>query len=243
MPKQIRYSQVTEENFRSWNEDMIDKYDPEIYHTKSNFLIKIIINMMIGSMLQMLNLKPYDRILEVGCGAGNILERILPAGKLFGVDISSKLLRKAQNRCADRAELLASNAEKLPFKAKSFDKVICTEVIEHLLLPEKCLSEIKRIARDDATIVITTTNEDFLNRVKSIVWKLGIQKFLFREGSYQPEERMDDEWHLHAFNPKNFKQMLGKYFKVQKVTYIPSLFFPIHIIVKCGSPYKTAQVV
>ena len=162
--------------------------------------------MMIGNMLGMLNLKPYDSILEVGCGAGNILERILPAGKLFGIDISSKLLRKAQNRCAGQAELLAANAEKLPFRAESFDKIICTEVIEHLLSPVQCLSEIKRIAKDDATIVITTTNEDFLNRVKSIVWKLGIQKFLFRKGSYKPEKRMDDEWHLHAFNPKKFKQ-------------------------------------
>jgi len=225
---------VTAENFRSWNDEMIDKYDPDLYHTNSHFFIQIIIHMMIKRMRQMLTLDRSDRVLEVGCGAGNILERMVPGGHLFGIDLSSKLLDKARKRCGGQAGLLAAKAEELPFKAGSFNKVLCTEVIEHLLLPEECLAEIERVATEDATIVITTTNEVFLNRLKSLFWKFGLQKIIFRGDGYKPEKRMDDEWHLQAFDTESFKRLLRKYFHLNQISFIPSIFFPIQIVVKCS---------
>lgn len=212
---------------------MIAKYDPEIYHTKSNLIVKIIITMMIRVMVKMLHLKDRDQMLELGCGAGNILEKIPSVKNLIGMDISLKLLNRANIRCGDKIKLIAGDVEILPFQNNSFDKILCTEVIEHLLFPEKCLSEMVRVAKDKAIIVITTTDEDFLNKVKSLAWKIGIQKLLFRGNGYKPEKRMDDEWHLHAFNPQKFSRLLNKYFNIVKVTYVPSYFLPIQIIVKC----------
>lgn len=227
--------EVNEVNFRAWNDDMIDKYDPDIYHTRSNIIIKIIIRMMKRCMQEMIDLKSCDRIIEVGCGAGNVLETFLHGGNVVGIDISLKLLKKAQTRCGRIADLSAAKAEALPFKSDSFDKVVCTEVIEHLLTPEKCLQEIERITKNNATIVITTTNETFLNLIKTIVWKFGIHKLLFRgEDTYKPKKRMDDEWHLHAFDPKSFKKMLEKYFTVHKMVYIPSRLFPVQMIASCS---------
>ena len=234
MQRQIKQYKVTEKNFKAWNDDMIDKYDPDIYHTKSNIIIRTIIRLMQRSMHEMLNPKSCDRTLEVGCGAGNTLEKFLSGKKTVGIDLSLKLLRKAQKRCGTLTELCAAKAEALPFKAKSFDKVVCTEVIEHLLFPEKCLLEIGRIAKDDAAIVITTTNEIFLNKIKNIVWTFGIDKILFRGDTYKPQKRMDDEWHLQAFDPISFKLMIEQYFNIKKIDYVPSQFFPVHIIVCCG---------
>jgi len=226
---------VSKNNFRSWNENMIDKYDPDVYHTQSNVLIKIIIKMLCKSMLNCLKIQDRDKVVEVGCGAGNVLERLSIAGYLVGADISLKLLQKSKKRCSDNTNLVATDAEELPFKSKSFNKILCTEVIEHLMEPEKCLVEIKRIATKDAVIVITTTNEPFVNKIKSIIWGLKFNKILFRKNDYKPQERMDDEWHLHAFDPDSFKQILEKYFGVEKISFVPSKLFPIQMVAKCVS--------
>lgn len=212
---------------------MIDKFDPEIYHTKSNLIVKIIIAMMVRVMFKMLDLKHKDLMIELGCGAGNILGKIPSVKNLIGMDISQKLLKRASIRGGNKIKLIAGDAEVLPFQNNSFDKILCTEVIEHLLFPGKCLSEIQRIAKDKAIIVITTTNEDFLNKVKSLAWKIGMQKLLFRGNGYKPKKRMDDEWHLHAFNPQKFSRLLNKYFNIVKVSFVPSYILPVQIIVKC----------
>lgn len=225
---------MDENAFRAWNEMMIEKYDPDLYHTRSNFIIRIIIKLLVKTIMKQLSLKSSDRIIEVGCGAGNVLQKLdLSGGKLFGIDISSKLLKKAFNRCSGKVGLIAGNAENLPLQPEKFDKVVCTEVIEHLVSPEKCLSEIVRISKDDAVIVITTTNEMFVNRIKAMIWGLGLEKLMFRGGAYHPDRKMDDEWHLHAFDLKLFNRLLKKYLKVDKIIYVPSLFFPIHMVARC----------
>jgi len=226
---------MDKENFRAWNDDMIEKYDPDLYHTQSNIIIRVIIKLLVNLILKYLKLKSHDRVIEVGCGAGNVLEKLNPAGAtVFGLDLSLKLLGKTGKRCSGTVTLIAGNAEKLPLQAKSFDKVLCTEVIEHLMSPENCLKEITRISKDDALIVITTTNELFVNRVKAIIWELGIHKILFRENGYQPDKKMDDEWHLHAFDRALFNRLLQKHLLVKKIVYVPSVFFPIHMVALCG---------
>ena len=228
------FTVVTRENFWAWNEEMIEKYDPDFYHTRSSFFIKMIIKLMIIQILKFMNVKPGNRVLEVGCGAGNVLEKLKrPGALLFGVDLSEKLLKKAGVRCAGDAVLTAGDAVCIPMQSKSFDRVICTEVIEHLLFPEHCLMEIVRVAKDDSIVVVTTTNELFVNRVKALIWKFGFEKLFAKEGGYQPDKKMDDEWHLHAFDPDGFKKMLNKYLRVEKFMYVPSRFFPIQMIARC----------
>ena len=229
------FSKVNRENFRAWNEEMIDRYDPDMYHTRSNFLITIIIRLLVNQIVKFIDIKSGSRVLEVGCGAGNVLERLYSAGAVFfGLDLSERLLQKARVRCEDTVALTAGNAEQIPFKADSFDRIICTEVIEHLLDPEACLKEIVRIAGKNTIVVITTTNESFVNRVKSVVWRTGLVKIFFPGGGYLPDRKMDDEWHIHAFDPPGFKKMLNQYLKVEKFVYVPSRFFPIQMIARCS---------
>ena len=50
-----------------------------------------------------LRLKPGDRVLEIGCGTGRNLpflrDAVGPAGKVYGVDLSSGMLRRARALC------------------------------------------------------------------------------------------------------------------------------------------------
>ncbi len=72
------------------------------------------------------------KILDIGCGTGMAAEKLKGFGTVYGVDISPKSIEQARNRLD---EAYVSSAEKLPFKNEAFDVIVCTEVIEHLLVP------------------------------------------------------------------------------------------------------------
>ena len=81
-------------NFRLWNENMGVKYDPDDYHERSSFPIKFIEKLRIKEILRFLNAGKNDTILEIGCGAGNMMQAFC-CGRLVGIDLSATLLKKA----------------------------------------------------------------------------------------------------------------------------------------------------
>ena len=88
-------------------------------------------------------------IIDVGCGGGFMLNEIakrFPNAQLTGFDI------KEPSR-HEKFDFVAGNTEKLPFDDKSFDVVISSHTIEHLLELDLCLSEMKRIARKKLILV------------------------------------------------------------------------------------------
>jgi len=197
-----KYSlRVKPEEFRAWNDKMVKKYDPDAFHHHSNPIIRFIEIKRVKAILKLMD-EHYgkDRVLEVGCGAGNILEKV-PSANLFGTDISAIVLFKAKERLRENAFLLQSDAQSLPYKGQTFKQVICSEVLEHLLDPSVALSEITRLLKAEGVAVVSVPNESVINRIKRILIWLGIFKWIFqRKGSYsEMPENMQDEWHLHLF--------------------------------------------
>ncbi|MDO8264964.1 MAG: methyltransferase domain-containing protein [Candidatus Parcubacteria bacterium] len=219
----------TIKNFEKWNENYIKKYDIEEYY-KSSLIVRFIEEKRIKQIVNLIQTQEGDRIIELGCGAGHILEKI-PWGNLTGVDISETLLKKAEKRLQKRnAVLIKGNIEDLPqaVKNKKFDKIICSEVLEHVQNPGKVIDEILKIAHKDSVIVISIPNEKLINRLKGIFLKLRIFFNLFPNSS----KKMDEEWHLHSFN----MNLLEKYTKgkliIKKVKAVPFWFLPIRYVVK-----------
>jgi ubiquinone/menaquinone biosynthesis C-methylase UbiE len=98
------------------------------------------------------------RVLDVGCGSGTIVKRLLKKGKnVIGVDIGKKFLSFCQSSYGN-ATFCAADAQHLPFSDNSFDTIVCSEVIEHLNKPEKSLKEFERILHPNGELVITTPN-------------------------------------------------------------------------------------
>lgn len=98
-------------------------------------------------------------ILEVGVGTGISLPDYARANRLFGVDISEPMLRKAQERVAefslDNVEGLAvMDAAKLAFPDASFDVVVAQYVITAVPDPEATLDEFARVLRPGGEIVL-----------------------------------------------------------------------------------------
>lgn len=74
------------------------------------------------------------RILDLGCGTGQLTKRMIdtfPGAGVVGADLSPGMLTKAADRLsAERtggAVLVRSDAQRLPFAANSFDVITCTE--------------------------------------------------------------------------------------------------------------------
>jgi SAM-dependent methyltransferase len=107
---------------------------------------------------------PCDRFLDAGCGDGTYLRAIARSdrvpGRVVGVDISERILATARIAAAPlEVELVRANIEALPFADASFDLVLCTQAIEHLLDPALGAQELARVLAPGGTLVLTTDND------------------------------------------------------------------------------------
>lgn len=111
-------------------------------------------------------------LLDVGCGLG-YLTRALGEGYIrvgFENDINALKI----NRDTDLNNLVQGHAEKLPFSEKSFDVVICSEVLEHLPKgkDEVVFSEMARVLKPGGRLLVTVPSLEGL-RAHSKLRNLG----------------------------------------------------------------------
>ena len=221
------------EEFRGWNEKMLEKYDPDAFHHHSNSFVRFIERMRVKAIFKAIDIRRDDCIIEIGCGAGNVIEKASPC-KLFGVDISSSVLRKARQRLNEKVHLFQADAQYLPCKDKSFTYIICSEVLEHLLDPSAAIKEMMRILKTQGAVVLSVPNESMINRIKGILIRSGIFEWLFQRRGNYPEmsERMEDEWHLHVFELKEWLDLSKKFFKVTHLRRVPFYWLPLRYVIR-----------
>jgi len=84
-----------------------------------------------------------QRVLDIGCGRGDLLEILSGRAKAFGLDLSVEALR----RC--KSPVVKASATALPFGDKSLDIVCLTDLLEHLNDADhrRVLKEVDRVAR------------------------------------------------------------------------------------------------
>src|SRR5688572_16521078 len=136
------------EKHRAWNEEMAARHDPDAFITKTAFPIRWTEARRLSLTRAALGLKPQSRFLDVGCGAGNLLATI-ERTEAVGIEIAETLLAAAKKRTAGKpnVQIVKAFAETIPFPADHFDAAVCSEVLEHVLDPEKVLNEIWRVTK------------------------------------------------------------------------------------------------
>jgi ubiquinone/menaquinone biosynthesis C-methylase UbiE len=110
-----------------------------------------------------------DAILEIGCAAGHLTKLIsehYPKAKVTGIDVYKAAIYKA-NRMFPKLTFLVADAHKLPFPENSFDLVISSETIEHVVDPQKMLSEIARVLKPTGNAIIEMDSGNWLFR---LIW-------------------------------------------------------------------------
>lgn len=107
---------------------------------------------------QRLPLRDGDTVLDLGCGEGrHVISAYVEANvHSIGVDLALDDLRTTSEKFQDFAEpnnpaksfgLASANALELPFADDTFDKVICSEVLEHIPDYNGALKEIERVLK------------------------------------------------------------------------------------------------
>lgn len=103
-------------------------------------------------------IQPGDRVLEVGVGTGINLSLYPRACQITGIDLSSKMLEKAQQRIISKrlthCRVSEMNAEQLAFPDGSFDVVYAPYVISVVPDPVKVAREMYRVCRPGGRVVI-----------------------------------------------------------------------------------------
>jgi ubiquinone/menaquinone biosynthesis C-methylase UbiE len=112
-------------------------------------------------------------VLDVGCGTGTLLEAAsseLPAARLAGVDLSPGMLAVARRKLGPRATLVAANAERLPFRSRSFDMALSASALHFWRDPSAALLEIHRVLRPRGRIAITDwCANGWIDRLRDLV--------------------------------------------------------------------------
>lgn len=100
-----------------------------------------------------------ETVLDVGCGTGYLVHDLngrRPEFRYTGVDfiIDEETRKRAEGIAFQEADI-----ERLPFADKSFDTVICTHVLEHILDFHGALSELRRVAAKKLILVVPQERE------------------------------------------------------------------------------------
>jgi phosphatidylethanolamine/phosphatidyl-N-methylethanolamine N-methyltransferase len=136
------------------------------------------------------------RILEVGVGTGISLPYYSDDSRIFGIDISEQMLRKARQRVVERhlhnvEHLAVMDAERLDLPDASFDVVVAQYVVNTVPHPEAALDEFARVLKPGGEIVI-------LNRVGADAGPRRVLEHLFQPVANRLGWRSEFPWERFA---------------------------------------------
>jgi SAM-dependent methyltransferase len=96
------------------------------------------------------------RVLDVGCGVGQVVARVAAAGfEAWGVDVSEANIARAR-KISDRCQYY--DGKRLPFPDGHFASVGALNVLEHVEEPEQFIVELVRVTRPGGALVISSPN-------------------------------------------------------------------------------------
>jgi len=140
----------------------------------------------INIVMEALNPKPGEIILDVGCGVGTFAFHSAKLGaKAFGIDYSPESIKAANALCVrfgitQNVSFVVGDAAQLPYKNEYFDKIVTADFIEHITLNEKeaLVREMYRVLKPEGIAVVFTPN-GIREKIGYYYWKA--RNLLFRD--------------------------------------------------------------
>ena len=132
--------------------------------------------MLLTVDLDRLRVRSGEKLLDAGCGEGRHCFGALERGAhVVGLDLdlaslqaSAGNLRQRAVECGRLGALIRGNAFRLPFADNTFDKVICSEVMEHVHDYRGAARELARVTRPGGCLAVTiptATSENLYLRI------------------------------------------------------------------------------
>ena len=138
-----RYGRAIRDYYEDLWERLPAELDPPSFERRLHFLLG--------------EVRPGDRVLDVGCGTGDFTAAMARAGAdAIGVDVAEAALRRARSRHPGVEFRLVPLDGPLPFEDGSFELVWASEVIEHVADTARWLSEVRRVLAPGGRLLVTT---------------------------------------------------------------------------------------
>ena len=156
------------------------------------------------AIMDTLILKANDRIIDIGCGGGYLVELLAssvgPKGRVYGLDPSEEQISQARLRCGniENVSLLHSFADQIDLEDNSCDVVTSTQTLEYIPDVDAALEESTRVLK---------TNGEFANI--SILW----EHFRFYGAEKKLNEEINEAFKAHCSHqmlPMEFPGKLAK---------------------------------
>lgn len=176
--------------------------------------------------------KTRKRVLDIGCGSGDLLKRMSKYfGECYGIDASKTMIEIAKQKSSD-FNLTIADANTLPYPDNYFDYVISHTAFHHLDL-DMILSEAKRVLNYNGRLVVidvVRANNKFIRRFQRVVLRYLFSwgRMLLRYGPHKTAEArrfsIGPVWRNHVSSEQELFPMMSR-FKVDYGKYLPNARF------------------
>jgi len=180
---------------RCWQDRQGGTLQQEAYRRPGT---RIMMEAQFDRVAAMLKLEPGMRVLDLGCGAGLFLGWLRTHAKIscHGLDLSLNSLKSAQVGAVD-LKLILGDAESLPYKAHSFERISCNGAAHHLLDLGSAVHEMYRVLAPGGIAVMYEPNANVLTNLVRALF-LNTDKY----------ESPADLAHKDAFTPGSVRTIL-----------------------------------
>jgi len=216
------------EDVESVNDRLATNYSIDDYYARSPLPIRMIEKTRLKAIREFVGDAPGMKIAEVGSGGGHVLSMFRNA-KLTAIDVSGKYLDIARkNLQGYDVEFIKGEVNTMDPLPSGFDRVICTEVLEHTRDPKAVLGAISRMLAPGGLAVITVPNDPLIIQLKRAVRITPVGWVLRNRIQWG-----GDEMHLHRWTPSQFRTLLSEQFRVLDERMAPSRMMPIRACFLC----------
>jgi SAM-dependent methyltransferase len=165
---------------------------------------------MAGGVVEWLDAKAGEHILDFGCGDGQLTQRIAGTGaSVVGVDASPGMVAAARSRGIDAQE---GNAESLPFADRSFDAVFSNAVLHWVRDQDAMMAQVRRVLKSNGRFVAEMGGHGNVAAIR-----VAFMAVLARHGHSDPEEGVN-----YFPTPDEYSRRLARHgFDVERIELIP----------------------
>jgi len=186
----------------------------QMKYANKNFIHQFALRQFFNAVAQEIGGNPRKRVLDFGCGEGLLLQELKKRNVYFkyllGIDLREDALEQARSLHSDYVFEI-KNILEWECNPKSFDLIIASEVLEHLIEPEPVMAKLAELSSRD--LLLTVPLEPWF-RIINLLRGRDIRHF----GNH-PE-------HVNKWGRNEFVDWVSKYVKVKNAR----ISFPFIIV-------------